>query len=115
MDLRRGWTVGFLARSQQRPTLIRTALVIRRRRRSDEYATCPCGDRAAPPQAPRPQAGHEPGIAAREGAIRVSTLGQIEPPPPQRVVKLLRAGLRSDYLGDSSDRQGNRNIEEEYL
>ncbi len=45
----------------------------------------------------------------------MSTIGQIEKKTQQRVVKLLREQLDYDYLGDWSDREGNRNIEEEYL
>jgi type I restriction enzyme R subunit len=45
----------------------------------------------------------------------VSTIGQIEKKTQQRVVKLFREQLDYDYLGDWSDLEGNRNIEEEYL
>jgi len=45
----------------------------------------------------------------------VSTIGQIEKKTQQRVVKLFREQLDYDYLDDWSDREGNRNIEEEYL
>jgi len=42
----------------------------------------------------------------------LSTIGQIEKKTQQRVVKLFREQLDYDYLGDWSDREGNRNIEE---
>lgn len=44
----------------------------------------------------------------------MSTVGQIERKTQQRVVKLFRAMLGYDYLGDWTDRV-NSNIEEEYL
>jgi type I restriction enzyme R subunit len=43
------------------------------------------------------------------------TVGQIEKRTQARVVKLLRDKLDYDYLGDWIDREGNRNIEPEYL
>jgi type I restriction enzyme R subunit len=45
----------------------------------------------------------------------LSTIGQIEKKTQQRVVKLFREQLDYDYLGDWSDREGNRNVEDEYL
>ncbi len=45
----------------------------------------------------------------------MSTIGQIERRTQQRVVKLFCETLGYDYLGDWTDRVGNRNIEEEYL
>lgn len=42
-------------------------------------------------------------------------VGQREILTQQRVVKLFREQLGYDYLGDWTDRPGNRNIEEEYL
>jgi len=45
----------------------------------------------------------------------MSAVGQIEKRTQQRVVKLFREKLRYDHLGDWSEREGNRNIEEEYL
>ena len=41
----------------------------------------------------------------------MSTVGQIEKKTQQRVVKLFREQLGYDYLGDWTDREGNRNIE----
>jgi type I restriction enzyme R subunit len=43
------------------------------------------------------------------------TVGQIERRTQQRVVTLFREQLEYDYLGDWTDRPGNRNIETEYL
>ena len=45
----------------------------------------------------------------------MSTVGQIEKKTQQRVVKLFRDTLGYDYLGDWTDREGNRNIEEDLL
>jgi len=45
----------------------------------------------------------------------VSMVGQIEKKTQQRVVALFRDTLGYDYLGDWTDRVGNRNIEVEYL
>jgi type I restriction enzyme R subunit len=45
----------------------------------------------------------------------VSTVGQIEKRTQQRVVALFRDTLGYDYLGDWTDRVGNRNIEEALL
>ena len=45
----------------------------------------------------------------------MSTIGQIEKKTQQRVVKLFRDTLGYDYLGDWTDRAGNRNIEDEWL
>jgi len=45
----------------------------------------------------------------------VSTVGQIEKRIQRRVVKLFREQLGYDYLGDWTDREGNRNIEEDLL
>ena len=45
----------------------------------------------------------------------MSTVGQIEKKTQQRVVKLFREQLGYDYLGDWTEREGNRNIEEELL
>ena len=45
----------------------------------------------------------------------MSTVGQIEKKTQERVVKLFRDTLKYDYLGDWTDREGNRNIEEELL
>ena len=43
----------------------------------------------------------------------MSAIGQIEKRTQQRVVKLFREQLGYDYLGDWTDRAGNRNIEPE--
>ncbi|MDO8539957.1 MAG: HsdR family type I site-specific deoxyribonuclease [Opitutaceae bacterium] len=45
----------------------------------------------------------------------MSTVGQIEKKTQQRVVKLFRATLGYDYLGDWTDREGNRNVEPKFL
>ena len=45
----------------------------------------------------------------------MSTVGQIEKKTQQRVVKLFHEELGYDYLGDWTDRAGNRNIEPELL
>jgi len=45
----------------------------------------------------------------------MSTVGQIEKKTQQRVVNLFRDILKYDYLGDWTDREGNRNIEEALL
>ncbi len=45
----------------------------------------------------------------------MSTVGQIEKRTQERVVRLFRDVLGYDYLGDWSDREGNRNIESEWL
>src|SRR6266853_4152975 len=45
----------------------------------------------------------------------MSTIGQIEKKTQQRVVKLFREVLGYDYLGDRTEREGNRNIEEELV
>ncbi|MGO9566721.1 MAG: type I restriction endonuclease subunit R [Desulfomonilaceae bacterium] len=45
----------------------------------------------------------------------MSTVGQIEKKTQQRVVKLFCDTLGYDYLGDWTDREDNRNIEEDYL
>ena len=45
----------------------------------------------------------------------MSTIGQIERKTQQRVVKLFRDTLKYDYLGDWTEREGNRNIEEAFL
>ncbi|MEK7731119.1 MAG: HsdR family type I site-specific deoxyribonuclease, partial [Planctomycetota bacterium] len=45
----------------------------------------------------------------------MSTVGQREKKTQRRVVKLFREQLGYDYLGDRTDREGNRNIEEELL
>lgn len=45
----------------------------------------------------------------------MSTVGQIEKKTQQRVVKLFRETLSYDYLGDWTDREDNRNVEEDYL
>jgi type I restriction enzyme R subunit len=45
----------------------------------------------------------------------MSTVGQREKRTQKRVVMLFRERLGYDYLGDWTDRAGNRNIEEEYL
>ncbi len=45
----------------------------------------------------------------------MSTIGQIEKKMQQRVVKLFCETLGYDYLGDWSDREGNRNIEPDLL
>ena len=45
----------------------------------------------------------------------MSSVGQIEKKTQQRVVKLFHAELGYDYLGDWTDRAGNRNIEPELL
>ena len=45
----------------------------------------------------------------------MSTVGQIEKKTQARVVKLFRKQLNYDYLGDWSEREGNRNIEEDLL
>jgi type I restriction enzyme, R subunit len=45
----------------------------------------------------------------------MTTIGQIEKQTQRRVVKLFREKLKYDYLGDWTDRPGNRNIEEVLL
>jgi len=45
----------------------------------------------------------------------MSTVGQREKKTQQRVIKLFREQLDYDYLGDWTDREGNRNIEEDLL
>jgi len=45
----------------------------------------------------------------------MSTVGQIEKKTQGRVVKLFRERLGYDYLGDWTDREGNRSIEEDLL
>jgi len=45
----------------------------------------------------------------------MSTVGQIERATQQRIVKLFSETLDYDYLGNWSDRVGNRNIEDDYL
>ena len=45
----------------------------------------------------------------------MSTVGQVEKKTQARVVKLFREQLGYDYLGDWTEREGNRNIEEELL
>ncbi|MEI8044807.1 MAG: HsdR family type I site-specific deoxyribonuclease, partial [Verrucomicrobiota bacterium] len=45
----------------------------------------------------------------------MSTVGQIEKKTQQRVVELFRHNLGYDYLGDRTDRAGNRNIEPNLL
>jgi len=45
----------------------------------------------------------------------MSAVGQIEKKTQARVVKLFREQLGYDYLGDWTDREGNRNIEEKPL
>ncbi|MEI7901992.1 MAG: type I restriction endonuclease subunit R [bacterium] len=45
----------------------------------------------------------------------MTTVGQIEKKTQARVVRLFREQLRYDYLGDWTDREGNRNIEEDLL
>ena len=45
----------------------------------------------------------------------MSTVGEIEKKTQQRIVTLFREQLGYDYLGDWTDREGNRNIEEKLL
>lgn len=45
----------------------------------------------------------------------MSTVGEIEKRTQKRVVKLFRDTLKYDYLGDWTEREGNRNIEEALL
>ena len=45
----------------------------------------------------------------------MSPVGQREERTQKRAVTLFREQLGYDYLGDWTDREGNRNIEEEYL
>src|SRR3990170_2374588 len=45
----------------------------------------------------------------------MSTVGQIEQKTQQRVVELFREKLGYDYLGDWTEREGNRNVEEDLL
>jgi type I restriction enzyme R subunit len=45
----------------------------------------------------------------------MTTVGQIEKKTQQRVVKLFREQLGYDHLGDWTDREGNRNVEEGLL
>ncbi|MFL6335897.1 MAG: type I restriction endonuclease subunit R [Pyrinomonadaceae bacterium] len=45
----------------------------------------------------------------------MSTVGQIERKTQERVIRLFRDKLGYDYLGDWSDREGNRNIEQKLL
>ena len=49
------------------------------------------------------------------GSTVESTVGQIEKKTQQRVVRLFRDQLGYDYLGDWTERDGNRNIEEDLL
>ena len=44
-----------------------------------------------------------------------NTVGQIEKKAQQRVLRLFREQLGYDYLGDWTEREGNRNIEENVL
>jgi type I restriction enzyme, R subunit len=45
----------------------------------------------------------------------MNTVGEIEKKTQQRVVRLFRDQLGCDYLGDWTEREGNRNIEEDLL
>ena len=45
----------------------------------------------------------------------MTTVGQVEKRTQNRVVNLFREQLRYDYLGDWTDREDNRNIEEALL
>ena len=45
----------------------------------------------------------------------MTDVGQREKKTQQRVVKLFHDQLGYDYLGDWTDREGNRNVEEELL
>ncbi len=45
----------------------------------------------------------------------MSVVGQIEKRTQQRIVKLFREQLGYEYLGDWTDRDGNRNVEEGLL
>lgn len=45
----------------------------------------------------------------------MSAIGQVERRTQQRVVNLFRDVLDYDYLGDWTDRLGNRNIDEDLL
>jgi hypothetical protein len=45
----------------------------------------------------------------------MSSVGQIEKKTQAHVVRLFREQLGYDYLGDWTEREGNRNIEEELL
>jgi type I restriction enzyme R subunit len=45
----------------------------------------------------------------------MSIVGQVERKTQQRVVKLFRDALGYDYLGDWTERVGNRSIEEDLL
>ena len=49
------------------------------------------------------------------GSTIGSAVGQIEKMTQQRVVRLFREQLGSDSLGDWTEREGNRNIEEDLL
>ena len=45
----------------------------------------------------------------------MSTVGQLEKRTQQRVIKLFRERLGYEYLGNWDEREGNRNIEPEWL
>jgi type I restriction enzyme, R subunit len=45
----------------------------------------------------------------------MTDVGQIERNTQNRIVKLIVERLGYDYLGDWQDRDGNSNVEEEYL
>jgi type I restriction enzyme, R subunit len=45
----------------------------------------------------------------------MNTVGQIEKKTKKHLVELFRDTLGYDYLGDWTDREGNRNIEAELL
>ena len=42
-------------------------------------------------------------------------VGELERRTQRRIVNLFRTDLEYDYLGDWTDRDGNRNVEEDYL
>jgi hypothetical protein len=47
--------------------------------------------------------------------LAMTTPGQVEKKTQQRAIKLFRDALGYEYLGDSTEHEGNSNIEEAYL
>src|SRR5207249_9320590 len=73
----------------------------------------------SPRQGARSQAGHDAAATNRQYSHRMTNqppnVGQLERKTQDRVVALFRDRLRYDYLGNWEEREGNANIEEEYL
>src|SRR5439155_16961634 len=65
------------------------------------------------------QAGHDAAVINWKHSSPMTnqppTVGQLERKTQDRVVGLFRDRLRYDYLGNWEEREGNANIEEEYL